>query len=176
MAYYSTEVKAKDFQVWIFNGNTSTSDGTSTLAERLAEIDGTTGNTIGDFVTFSGTGSEAWNQFGELRRDSIVDTLGEGNSVEGNNIGKVVVDKDGSFAMELINLDQDQLTELDTLDRSIVCLLKWDVKNDEAEFFPNYQFVHTETHTGGEAVAIPLTFNKNVSDIESYSVLLPVTV
>ena len=181
MAYFNNKVIGRDFKIYIVPfDSTTTVDvaGTDVPLMTVVKAAATSGDIDALLLLQTAITSpvvpNVFYEFGELRRDSITDTLGEGNTIEGNNEGKIVLDKSGSLSFELINFLQAQIVELDTLDRSIICVLKYDTANGEAEFFPDYQFTYVESDTGGEATAIPITLNKTVSDIVDYSILLPI--
>lgn len=55
-------------------------------------------------------------EVGECRSDSIDLSLEDGESIEGNTLGKVVLGKSGSFSVELINATPDNINQLSLLD------------------------------------------------------------
>ena len=65
---------------------------------------GTAFITLGDIITGNAAGlSLAAQKLGECRKDSIVLTGEDGDSIEGNEVGTLVLGKNCSFACELLN-------------------------------------------------------------------------
>jgi hypothetical protein len=157
---YDTSVKSKDFQVYLFEGAYAE----SALVALLADADDTAG-----IEALAG----GMLQIGELRKDSIVNTIGEGNSVEGNNRGKIIIDKAGSLEFEIINRNKALLTELEAIDGATVCVLKVTKDFTQGMFYKDLPFNFNESVTGGEVGKLMISFKKNVDSPDDFSTILP---
>lgn len=78
-------------------------------------------------------------EVGECRSDSIDLSLEDGESIEGNTLGKVVLGKSGSFSAELINATPDNINQLSLLDgkEAIIILVE---TNTSPVFFKSGEY------------------------------------
>lgn len=177
---YNANIQKRDLQVYVcpMASSIEVTEGV-TILDTVKDVD----TAEGIKTLISGTevdGEKVFYQVGELLRDSITKTIGEGNSVEGNTLGKIVIDKSCELAMTLININKEVLDTLESLDGKTVCFLTYykgratDGSEDEAEFFIDMPFVYNETMTGGEVGSVPISVKKEIVAVSDFSILLPV--
>lgn len=79
-------------------------------------------------------------EVGECRADSIDVSVEDGESIDGNSLGKIVLGKTGTFAAELINATPDNINKLALLDQKdcIVILVE---TNGSEQMFDNFDGV-----------------------------------
>ena len=80
---------------------------------------------------------------GEMRADSIEVSVEDGDSVEGNEVGKIVMGKTGKFSAELINSTPDILTWLGQRDTK-ECIIM--LEEMDSSRLKNYDDAMLETH------------------------------
>jgi hypothetical protein len=80
---------------------------------------------------------------GEMRADSIDLAVEDGDSVEGNEVGKIVMGKNGKFSSELINSTPDILTWLGQRDTK-ECIIM--LEEMDSTRLKNYDGAMLETH------------------------------
>ncbi len=180
-AIYNRNVRSKNTIVYVSPFTSDTEDAEEvTLITTVKKTDGEEGTSIIDLTKKQqASGVSFFKKIGELRRDSVVANITEGNSVEGNELGKVIIDKNAEISFSIINVNQEITDELDTIDGTDVCILMVSTDSDgveEGEFFMDLPFNYNETMTGGEVGSINITLNKSFSNIDDYSILLPVPV
>ena len=85
---------------------------------------------------------------GEMRKDSIDSSIADGDSVEGNEIGKFVMSKTGTFACELINATPDNKNALAAADgqEAVIMLVelndtRMENFNDAGAFFQLHELI-----------------------------------
>lgn len=190
---YSDKVVGKDYRVYVVpfvSSTVTTETGTPTILEYVKTTSAASLTWLSDLLGIQ-TGTtpvDVFYEIGELRRDSITQSLSQGNTVEGNNVGTVVIDKSGELNFEVINLSEDVMAQFDELDRTTICVLKvyegrlnsagdaWvEGYEAEAEFYPDYKFNYNESLTGGEVGMLPINIKKEVESIDGYNLLLPYT-
>ncbi len=82
-----------------------------------------------DLIDVSGTTSrvdsaiDLMSEYGECRDDSIVVTGEDGDSIEGNVAGNIVLNKNCTMSAELINFTPDNISALENLDGTEVSVL-----------------------------------------------------
>jgi len=72
---------------------------------------------------------------GEMRKDSIDVSIADGDSVEGNEIGKFVMSKTGTFACELINATPDNKNALAAADGQEAVIMLVELNDTRMENF-----------------------------------------
>jgi hypothetical protein len=72
---------------------------------------------------------------GEMRKDSIDVSIADGDSVEGNEIGKFVMSKTGTFSCELINATPDNKNALANADSQEAIIMLVEISNNRIENF-----------------------------------------
>ena len=106
---YGTEgIKQKDWKVWLLDG----SQNPNTHASMLDVKQGVDNKEYGTaFNKLEGLLS-ASEHLGECRKDSISWSTENGEVVEGNEVGEIVLGKNCSFTVELINATAENINEL----------------------------------------------------------------
>ena len=133
---------------------------------------------------------------GEMRKDSIDVSIADGDSVEGNEIGKFVMSKTGTFACELINATPDNKNALAAADgqEAIIMLVelndtRMENFNDAGAFFQLHElifianvdsiiagsvsgvggsFSYSEKDTGGTIPTSTISIEKKVPNAASF--------
>lgn len=72
---------------------------------------------------------------GEMRKDSIDVSIADGDSVEGNEIGKFVMSKTGTFSCELINATPDNKNALANADSQEAIIMLVEISDNRMENF-----------------------------------------
>lgn len=72
---------------------------------------------------------------GEMRKDSIDSSIADGDSIEGNEIGKFVMSKTGTFACELINATPDNKNALAAADGQEAIIMLVELNDTRMENF-----------------------------------------
>ncbi len=72
---------------------------------------------------------------GEMRKDSIDVSIADGDSVEGNEIGKFVMSKTGTFSCELINATPDNKNALANADSQEAIIMLVEIGDNRIENF-----------------------------------------
>ena len=78
------------------------------------------------FTQFSAALDE-FAHVGEFRKDSIDLSVGDGDSVEGNEVGKIVFGKNCTFVGELINATPDNINTLHELDQTETLVILYEI-------------------------------------------------
>ena len=133
---------------------------------------------------------------GEMRKDSIDVSIADGDSVEGNEIGKFVMSKTGTFSCELINATPDNKNALAAADgqEAIIMLVelndtRMENFNDAGTFFQLHElifianvdsiiagsvsgvggsFSYSEKDTGGTIPTSTISIEKSVPNAGSF--------
>ena len=116
-------------------------------------------------------GNRVWQEFGELRKDGFVSNLDDGETVEGNTKGEILVSQNGSITATMISLNEGTLSELSSNSGNDICVLA--VSEDDsvlAFFYPDLRLNFNPSVTGGEIGTIEVTFNKDVACGDDWSI------
>lgn len=113
--------------------------------------------------------TDAMKEVGELRKDSIESVLEDGDTVEGNIVGEIVMNKQGNFTAELLNTTAANIAELESLDRKscAIVLLEKDthkIGSDNVKtaiLINNVAIKYTENITGGDIARATFSSVKN---------------
>ena len=106
---YGTEgIKQKDWKVWLLDGSYQ-SDPHAGMPQTKLTVDDK-----GYSIAFDKLGTQltASEHLGECRKDSISWSTENGEVVEGNEVGEIVLGKNCSFTVELINATAGNINEL----------------------------------------------------------------
>lgn len=173
---YGTEgIKQKDYRIYIGLSNNTT------LQNAIETYLGspTQGNLSAFLDEQDGQDETKLQEFGECRADSIDMGIADGDSVDGNVLGKIVLNKTGTFTAELLNATPANIAALELLDGQIctIVMLERDthlvgaVENKTAilmnRFIPSY----TEKITGGDSIRSTITIEKSVPSAGSFRVI-----
>ena len=110
-------------------------------------------------------------EFGELRKDGFVSNLDDGETVEGNTKGEILVSQNGSITATMISLNTNTLSQLSSNNGNDICVLA--VSEDDsilAFFYPDLRLNFNPSVTGGEIGTIEVTFNKDVACGDDWSI------
>lgn len=176
VVYGKTGLKPKDYAVYIGLADNAT------LKDAIADYEGATPptqallNALLD--TQGGSDVTKLQQLGECRADSIDLGLEDGDSVEGNILGKIVLNKNGKFTVELINATPANIAALEELDgqNCTVVLLERDTHIAEngtdvvktAILMDEIMISYSEKITGSDSIRSTLTSEKSVSSPRAF--------
>jgi hypothetical protein len=110
LTYGIEGIKQKDWKVWLLDGS-SEPDLFNLIFSNILELI-VANKSYGDaFLYFDVLLSNA-EHLGECRKDSISWSTENGEVVEGNEVGEIVLGKNCSFTVELINATAENINEL----------------------------------------------------------------
>lgn len=168
---YGTEgIKQKNWVLWL-------------LKPSMAAI-----NEYSDFVNTHNAGAfksaitnnpdEVIGMLGELRNDSVSLTAENGDTVEGNIVGEITINKVCALNAELINATIENCNELATYDGLQVIAVMFDSENIDSNFRPmsgatcivvdGATLNYNETVTGGDIVRATISLSKNPSRVDDF--------
>lgn len=164
---YGTEgIKQKDWKVWLLHGGKYPN-----IHEYMRSVDDKIDSKgYGDAFNEVSQVLNASEHLGECRKDSISWSTENGEVVEGNEVGEIVLAKNCSFTVELINATAENINELmSNFDGSrfyiILEELNGRTKNWETlEHPPNNIVESKDTH---EIISIGAVGGSNISVSES---------
>jgi len=115
---------------------------------------------------------------GELRNDSVSLTAENGDTVEGNIVGEITINKVCALNAELINATIENCNELAAYDGLPVIAMMFDSENVDGDFFPiagatcivvqGATLNYNETVTGGDIVRATISLSKNPSRVDDF--------
>lgn len=160
----------KDYHVFIEEADAAG------LQAAIATYTGTPTKTNLDALVGNNLIGGLMKEVGELRKDSIEATMDDGDTVEGNTVGEIVMNKEGNFTAELLNTTAANIKTLEGLDRkscAIVLLEKDTHKVDgntvkTAILINNIAIKYTENITGGDIARSTFSSVKNVPSAGAY--------
>lgn len=159
--YGTSGIKQKDYQVYIgLNAGAAAAAVTTYLAGRNK----TNANALLLQLT----------QLGELRADSISVTAENGDTVEGNNVGEIVLNKACAMAAELINATPENINGLENMDGSavIVVVIEKDTHGTPASktliLINNIIMSYSENITGGDIPRASVNLAKNTATVSDF--------
>lgn len=162
LTYGSEGIKQKDYQVYIgeYTGDAKTAADAYILAQ-----DKTTANALQAKLT----------ELGELRADSISVTAENGDTVEGNNIGEIVLNKACAMMAELINATPANINALAGLDGSAVVVM---IKEKDARgnirtviVINNVVMSYSENITGGDIPRASISLSRSVANVGNFRII-----
>lgn len=161
-------IKPKDYRVYI---DSDTESG-SAMDTFMAIANPTKANVI----TLLG----ALRELGECRADSIDLGIDDGDSVEGNTLGKIVLDKTGTFTVELINATPANIAALETIDGVSCNIVLVEKETHGASLktvvaMANVVVSYTEKLTGGDSIRSTLNVEKSVPNASSFRKIVDVS-
>lgn len=173
---YGTEgIKQKDYRVYI---NSSTADTPGVVATALTTYNGS--KTQSNINTLIGT----LYQLGECRADSISVTAENGDTVEGNVLGEIVLNKACSMVAELINATPGNINALAALDGVPVTVVVIE-KDTHAIAGPalaktaivinNIVMSYSENITGGDSIRATVNLSRNVPTVGDFRSITDIT-
>lgn len=159
-------VKQKDYRVYI---ETVTESATLVNAY-IREANKT------NFDALVAIGAGTLRELGECRADSIDLGIGDGDSVDGNTLGKIVLEKTGTFTVELINATPANIAALDAID-GVPChilLAERDLHDTDKKtviLMANVVVSVSEKITGGDIIRKTINVEKNVASAPSFRMI-----
>lgn len=122
-----------------------------------------------DAKTKLDTAKENMYHVGEMRADSIDVSVQDGDSIEGNEIGKTVLGKSGTFSAELINSTPDIINFLTGLNGHECVVMLEEVDNARLESYDGAMLETHEIIVIGNVPAILAGLTDNVGGSFSFS-------
>lgn len=164
---YGTEgIRQKDYHVYI--GLASTSGLAAAITTYVSTPTQAHLNTITGLI----------DELGECRADSIDLGIADGDSIEGNVLGKIVMNKVGTFTAELINATPANIGELETLDGQscTIVLLERDTHNvgtppvayKTAILMDGFNLSYSEKITGSDSIRSTINIEKSVPSASAF--------
>lgn len=156
---------------------------------------------LGDIITGSADGiSLVGEKLGECRKDSISLTGEDGDSIEGNEIGTLVLGKNCSFTCELLNTTSDNiaalLADVESQTPFFIVLEEVDgqtkvwatgevAPNDFVTSYDTHEIIFVgvnnallasfaENHVGGGISTVTLTANDSVARLSDFRAILDI--
>lgn len=157
--------------------------------------------TLGDIISGNAAGlSGAAQKLGECRKDSIVLTGEDGDSIEGNEVGTLVLGKNCSFACELLNATAANIAELlasvesqtvfyvvleEVDEQTKVWATGEAAPNDFVTSYDTHEIIFVgvnnalvasfaENHIGGGISTVTLTANDSVARLSDFRAILDI--
>lgn len=162
LSYGSEGIKQKDYHVYI--GQYATTIKTAADAYLVTQ-NKTTAASLETLLT----------QLGELRADSISVTAENGDTVEGNNIGEIVLNKACAMVAELINATPDNINALAALDgQAVVVMIKEKDARDNKRtviVINNVVMSYSENITGGDIPRASISLSRSVANVGNFRII-----
>lgn len=169
---YGTEgIKQKNWILWLFK---------SSMAAQSAYSDFLDSYSVDSFVSMTrDTPDHVIGHLGELRNDSVSLTAENGDTVEGNIVGEITINKVCALNAELINATIENCNELAQYDGLPVIAMMFDSENvDYGNFYPiagatcivveGATLNYNEMVTGGDIVRATISLSKNPSRVDDF--------
>lgn len=162
LSYGSEGIKQKDYQVYI------------------GQYDGAIKTAADAYIgtqnkTTAGSLETALTELGELRADSISVTAENGDTVEGNNIGEIVLNKACAMMAELINATPENINALAALDGQAVVVM---IKEKDARankrtviVINNVVMSYSENITGGDIPRASISLSRSVANVGNFRII-----
>jgi len=163
LSYGTDGLKQKSWRVYIAPADTA---GLDDLLDAIEVTD----------IAFVNDAIVAMSEYGECRDDSIVVTGEDGDSIEGNVAGNIVLNKNCTMSAELINFTPDNISALEELDGTEVSVLL--VEKDSHLVDPKYyktviiirhkNMSYSENITGGDTGKAMITVSDTPNKIGKF--------
>ena len=172
LTYGTDGIKQKDYRVFVALSSTAGLDALVTAylaAKTKANLDAP-----GKIINTTGEGlAGKLAELGECRADSIDLGIADGDSIEGNRLGKIVLNKTGTFTAELINATPTNIAALEELDGNActILLVERDTHGDDLKtciLMHNFNLSYSEKATGGDSIRSTINIEKSVPDASSF--------
>jgi len=168
---YGTEgIKQKNWVLWLFK---------QSMAANTEYIDFVNQNKYAEFESLvRDYQDDIIGHLGELRNDSVSLTAENGDTVEGNIVGEITINKVCALNAELINATIENCNELAEYDGLPVIAVMFDSENVNGKFCPipdatciiveGTTLNYNETVTGGDIVRATISLSKNPSRVDDF--------
>lgn len=162
LSYGSEGIKQKDYKVYIgeYTGAAATAAGAYITAQNK---------------TTAAALQAALTELGELRADSISVTAENGDTVEGNNVGEIALNKACAMMAELINATTNNINELAGLDGKAVIVM---IKEKDARgkiqtviVINNVVMSYSENITGGDIPRASISLSRSVANVGNFRII-----
>ena len=168
---YGTEgIKQKNWVLWLFKSSMAANQ------EYRDFVDTHLNEYLTDFM--SDYDSDIIGHIGELRNDSVSLTAENGDTVEGNIVGEITINKVCALNAELINATIENCNELAEHDGLPVIAMMFDAENVDSRFVPkngatcivveDVTLNYNEMVTGGDIVRATISLSKNPSRVDDF--------
>ena len=162
LSYGSEGIKQKDYQVYIGQYNGAIKTAADAYHQNQTKVN------VAALET-------ALTELGELRADSISVTAENGDTVEGNNIGEIVLNKACAMMAELINATPDNINALAALDgQAVVVMIKEkDARNNKRTVIVinNVVMSYSENITGGDIPRASISLSRSVANVGNFRII-----
>ena len=162
LSYGSEGIKQKDYQVYIGQYNGAIKTAADAYVGMQSKANAVSLET-------------ALDELGELRADSISVTAENGDTVEGNNIGEIVLNKACAMMAELINATPDNINALAALDgQAVVVMIKEkDARNNVRTVIVinNVVMSYSENITGGDVPRASISLSRSVANVGNFRII-----
>ena len=172
LTYGTDGIKQKDYRVFV--ALSSTAGLGELITAYLANKTKANLDASGKIINTTGAGSPGkLSELGECRADSIDLGIADGDSIEGNRLGKIVLNKTGTFTAELINATPDNIAALEGLDGNpcTILLVERDTHGNDLKtciLMHNFNLSYSEKITGGDSIRSTINIEKSVPDAGSF--------
>ena len=168
---YGTEgIKQNNWVLWLFKSSLAA---TSQYHYFVNGYDNSVFQNI-----FSDIPEQIIGHIGELRNDSVSLTAENGDTVEGNIVGEIAINKVCALNAELINATTENCNELAEYDGLPVIAMMFDSENVDSNFYPlagatcivveGATLNYNEMVTGGDIVRATISLSKNPSRVDDF--------
>ena len=169
---YGTEgIKQKNWVLWLFKPSMAAVNPYSVFLNSYS---------AGSFTTMLSPFNldKVIGHIGELRNDSVSLTAENGDTVEGNIVGEITINKVCALNAELINATIENCNELAQYDGLPVIAMMFDQENVDENFLPvdgatcivveGATLNYNEMVTGGDIVRATISLSKNPSRVDDF--------
>ena len=167
---YGTEgIKQNNWVLWLFK---------QSVVANLNYYDFVDTNEVVCLQLIIDDASDVIGHIGELRNDSVSLTAENGDTVEGNIVGEIAINKVCALNAELINATIENCNELAEYDELPVIAMMFDSENVDSAFYPmvgatcivveGATLNYNEMVTGGDIVRATISLSKNPSRVEDF--------
>lgn len=126
----------------------------------------------------------AMEEFGECRADSIDVGIDKGDTIQGNTLGEIVMNKACTFTAELINATPENIAALETIDRTacVILLVEKDARVVGAALYKvailinNFVVNYSEKITGGTNIVSTISIADNTPTASAFRMINEITV
>lgn len=168
LTYGTSGIRKKSYRVYIAEADTAGLD---------AALDNIVSNGKTDYIDAA---IALMSEFGECRDDSITVTGEDGEAIEGNVVGNLVINKACSFSAELINSTPDNIDAIEALDGVAVSVLL--IEKDShmdgvtekklAIIIKNKNLSYTENITGGDTGRGTISLSSSPRKIDDFRTIV----
>ncbi len=167
---YGTEgIRQKNWVLWLFK---------LSMAANIDYHGFVDSGDVGCLQLIIDNASDVIGHIGELRNDSVSLTAENGDTVEGNIVGEIAINKVCALNAELINATIENCNELAEYDGLPVIAMMFDSENVDSAFYPmvgatgivieGATLNYNEMVTGGDIVRATISLSKNPSRVDDF--------